>query len=65
MKKLFAVGTAAALAIADAQFGDKLMSRKEFLSRKLLSCAALGALSLGLAATGPAPAEADDEGNGN
>jgi hypothetical protein len=64
MQKPFAVGTAAALAIADAQFGDKLMSRKEFLSRKLLSCVALGAVSLGLAATGPAPAEADDEGNG-
>jgi hypothetical protein len=55
MKKLFAVG--AAFAIADAQF--ERMSRKEFLSRKLLSCVALGALSLGLAATGPAPAEAD------
>jgi hypothetical protein len=36
-----------------------LMSRREFLSRKLLACVALGALSLGLAATGPAPAEAD------
>jgi hypothetical protein len=40
------------------------MSRKKFLSRKLLSCVALGALSLGLAATGPAPAEADGEAGG-
>jgi hypothetical protein len=56
MKKVFAVGATPALAIADAQFGEKLMSRKEFLSRKLLSCVALGALSLGLASTS---AEAD------
>jgi hypothetical protein len=35
------------------------MSRKECWSRKLLSCVALATLSLGLAATGPAPAKAD------
>jgi hypothetical protein len=38
------------------------MSRKELLSRKRLSCVALGTLSLGLAAAGPAPAKADDDG---
>jgi Type I phosphodiesterase / nucleotide pyrophosphatase len=35
------------------------MSRKVCVSRKLLSCVALGALSLGLTATRPAPAKAD------
>jgi|HubBroStandDraft_6_1064221.scaffolds.fasta_scaffold1079896_2 hypothetical protein len=38
------------------------MSRKLLVSRKLLSCVALGALALGLAVAPPAPAEADNNG---
>lgn len=45
-----------------ASEGKKPMPPKLMVSRKLLSCVALGALALGLAAAHPAPAEAGGDG---